>query len=229
MKKYLVVLIALLFATGAFAQEAEKKAPEFKYGFYGIAYGVKGQIGVNEWDYSHVRVKPSFSMGNENVKGVVVFEIDQDLGANAKDYEGNSRSSADNGTDNKDVEVKHAYFEAKNVLIPNFTLMAGLNGFVMPLVADSDYGMAQASYDFGMGKAVFSYLKHEENTLFTQYEDDSTGDTKIKRDDVESYAFQIPVKAGAININPGVLYTVVGKEKNSYIYRIYYSVLYQTR
>jgi hypothetical protein len=204
MKKYLVVLIALLFATGAFAQEAEKKGPDFNYSFYGLAYGAMGSQDDYSYDYSHIRVRPMLSVGNENVKGVVRFEIDQDFGLQATD------AGADNGTDNKVVEVKWAFIQVKDMLIPNLTFTAGLNGYVIPLVADNDFAMYAASYDFGMGKVELAYLKHQEYGFVSKAAD---GTKSV--DDIETYAIQIPVKAGAVSIKPAYAYTKVGKDINS--------------
>ncbi|HOQ12353.1 MAG TPA: hypothetical protein PK104_08320, partial [Spirochaetota bacterium] len=113
MKKFLVVLSALLIATGAFAQDAKKA--DFNYSFFGIAYGVMGSQDKMEYDYSHIRVRPFFTVGNENVKGVVHLEIDQDYGRNS------DSSGAGKGTDNMVVEVKWAYLQVKDFLIPNLT------------------------------------------------------------------------------------------------------------
>lgn len=214
MKKFLVVLIALLFATGAFAQEAEKKAPEFKYGFYGLSYmdstSFKAGESKLDYDYTHVRFRPSFSLGNENVKGVVVFEIDQDFGANSKTTDSAdkvvSRGSADAGTDNLAVEVKHAYFQVKDILIPNLSVKTGLFGYMFPLLIDNDFGMSQVSYDFGMGNVNFSYIKTQEGFVYSKADD-----TKIK-DDVQTYALDAVVKAGPVNIKPAYIYTQFGKD-----------------
>jgi len=195
MKKYLAVLIALLFATGAFAQEAEKKAAEFKYSFFGIAYGVMGAQDKEEYDYSHVRVRPMFTIGNENVKGVVRFEIDQDYG------ETSDSTGADKGTDNQVVEVKWAYMQVKDMLVQNLNFTMGLNAYYFPMVVDNDFAMTQAAYDFGMGKAIFTYMKIDEFNVTENTDADVN-----QRDDAQVYAFDLPVKAGAINVRPGFMY-----------------------
>jgi hypothetical protein len=158
MKKFLVVLSALLIATGAFAQDAKKA--DFNYSFFGIAYGVMGAQDEVEYDYSHIRVRPFFTVGNENVKGVVRLEIDQDYGK-AVDATG-ADSGADKGTDNMVVEVKWAYLQVKDILIPNLTATMGLNAYYFPMVVDNDFAMTQLAYDFGMGKAIFTYIKIDE-------------------------------------------------------------------
>ena len=197
MKKFLVVLSALLIATGAFAQDAKKA--DFNYSFFGIAYGVMGSQDKMEYDYSHIRVKPFFTVGNENVKGVVHLEIDQDYGRNS------DSSGADKGTDNMVVEVKWAYLQVADMLIPNLTATMGLNAYYFPMVVDNDFAMTQLAYDFGMGKAIFTYIKIDE---LDKEETTATGDTK--RDDAQAYAIDLPIKAGAINIRPGFLYITSG-------------------
>ena len=195
MKKFLVVLMALLFATGAFAQEAEKKAAEFKYGFFGIAYGVMGAQDDMEYDYTHIRVRPMFTMGNDNVKGVVRLEIDQDYGFAADD------AGADVGTDNKVVEVKWAYMDVQNFLAPNLSLTMGLKAYFFPMVMDNDAAMTQVGYDFGMGKAILSYIKINEDS-----EVENTAADVETTTDAQMYAIDLPIKAGAITVRPGVMF-----------------------
>jgi hypothetical protein len=198
MKKFLVVLSALLIATGAFAQDAKKA--DFNYSFFGIAYGVMGAQDEVEYDYSHIRVRPFFTVGNENVKGVVRLEIDQDYGRNS------DSSGADKGTDNMVVEVKWAYLQVADMLIPNLTATMGLNAYYFPMVVDNDFAMTQLAYDFGMGKAIFTYIKIDE---LDKDETTATGDTK--RDDAQAYALDLPIKAGAINLRPGFIYITSGQ------------------
>ena len=218
MKKFLVVLSALLIATGAFAQDAKKA--DFNYSFFGIAYGVMGAQDKLEYDYSHIRVRPFFTVGNENVKGVVRLEIDQDYGKNADTSITTSTdlahshtitvanpSGAGKGTDNKVVEVKWAYLQVKDFLIPNLTATMGLNAYYFPMVVDNDFAMNQLAYDFGMGKAIFTYIKIDE---YAQVEKKDNG-TK-QNQDAQAYAFDLPIKAGAVNIRPGFLYITSGKQ-----------------
>jgi len=214
MKKFLVVLSALLIATGAFAQDAKKA--DFNYSFFGIAYGVMGSQDKMEYDYSHIRVKPFFTVGNENVKGVVHLEIDQDYGKTDKansDFGVTQNDGADKGTDNMVVEVKWAYLQVKDFLIPNLTATMGLNAYYFPMVVDNDFAMNQLAYDFGMGKAIFTYIKIDE---YAQVEKKDDG-TK-QNQDAQAYAFDLPIKAGAVNIRPGFLYITSGKEAKLLFY-----------
>ena len=217
MKKFLVVLSALLIATGAFAQDAKKA--DFNYSFFGIAYGVMGSQDKMEYDYSHIRVKPFFTVGNENVKGVVHLEIDQDYGktntAADSDFgvkQIKQNDGADKGTDNMVVEVKWAYLQVKDFLIPNLTATMGLNAYYFPMVVDNDFAMNQLAYDFGMGKAIFSYIKIDEYKPV-----EKTADVKQNKD-AQAYAIDLPIKAGAINVRPGFLYITSGKEAKLLFY-----------
>lgn len=208
MKKFLTICMALLFTGGAFAQEVkteEKKAPAFTYGFKGYAFGVSGGQNDFAYDYAHIRVRPYLTVGSENVKGVVALEIDQDFGKEATD------AGADPGTDNKVVEVKHAYMEAKDAVIPGLTLMAGLNGYMFPLVVDNDYAMFQAGYDFGMGKAIFSYIKIEEDSVV----ENSAADVEDNKD-IDAYALDLPIKLGSISVRPGVIAVKGGTESTNF-------------
>ncbi|HPX92187.1 MAG TPA: hypothetical protein PKZ93_11845, partial [Spirochaetota bacterium] len=204
MKKFLVVLSALLIATGAFAQDAKKA--DFNYSFFGIAYGVMGAQDKLEYDYSHIRVRPFFTVGNENVKGVVRLEIDQDYGKKLDSNGNPDPSGAGKGTDNMAVEVKWAYLQVKDILIPNLTATMGLNAYYFPMVVDNDFAMTQLAYDFGMGKAIFTYIKVDE------LKKDTVTDTDVNQnDDVQAYALDLPIKAGAINLRPGFIYITSGQ------------------
>ncbi|HRS62684.1 MAG TPA: hypothetical protein P5554_05795, partial [Spirochaetota bacterium] len=211
MKKFLVVLSALLIATGAFAQDAKKA--DFNYSFFGIAYGVMGSQDKLEYDYSHIRVKPFFTVGNENVKGVVHLEIDQDYGKTNATVDSDlvpgvkQNDGANKGTDNMVVEVKWAYLQVKDFLIPNLTATMGLNAYYFPMVVDNDFAMNQLAYDFGMGKAIFSYIKIDEYDVVEK----TAADVKQNKD-AQAYAIDLPIKAGAINVRPGFLYITSGKE-----------------
>lgn len=208
MKKFLTICMALLFAGAAFAQEVkteEKKGPAFTYGFKGQAFAVTGSQADLAYDYTHVRVRPNFALTNENVKGVVTFEIDQDFGKQATD------TGADAGTDNKVVEVKHAYMEAKDVVVPGLTLMAGLNAYLFPMVIDNDYAMMQAGYDFGMGKAIVSFIKIDEYEVI----ENTAADAKQNKD-LDAYALDLPIKLGSIVVRPGVIMVKGGKESATF-------------
>jgi hypothetical protein len=213
MKKFLTICMALLFAGAAFAQEVkteEKKGPALTYGFKGYAFGVTGSSADFGYDYTHVRVRPSLAVVNENVKGVVTFEIDQDFGKQDNASDGTA-PGADAGTDNKVVEVKHAYMEAKDAIVPGLTFMAGLNAYFFPMVVDNDFAMLQAGYDFGMGKAVFSYIKIDEYAVM---ESDAAAVEENK--DLQAYALDVPLKFGAISVRPGVMAIRGEKESDNF-------------
>mgnify|MGYP001364958610 CR=1 FL=1 len=200
MKKFFTVLMALLFAGSAFAQSEEKKGPEFKFGLKGAVYGLTGGFGDMAWDYSHIRVRPGFTAANDNVKGVVTFEIDQDFGT----------PGADPGTDNLVVEVKHAYLDAKDVIIPGLTLMGGLNEYSFPLVVKNDFALVKAGFDFGMGSIFLSYIAVEEQDVI---ENDALDVEDA--DDVDVYAVDLPLKFDAISVRPGLLYIAGGDQASA--------------
>jgi len=202
MKKFLAFLGMLLIGAGAYAQEASK-GPDFKFGFKAWAYGVSGSQNDYSYDYSHIRIRPLLSVGTENVKGVVQLEIDQDFGKESSD------AGADPGTDNKVVEVKHAYLEVKDAIVPGLTLMAGLNGYNFPVVVNNDFGLFQAGYDFGMGKAIVSYIKVDEYEHVEATEADPSVD---QNKDVTAYALDLPIKLDKITVRPGIIMIKGGKE-----------------
>ena len=206
MKRFFVVLMALLFAGSAFAQEVkteEKKGPEFSFGLKGAIFGATGSQADFDYDYSHIRVRPTFTVNNDNVKGVITFEIDQDFGK----VGGTPDKGADAGTDNMVVEVKHAYLDAKDVIIPGLTLMGGLNEYSFPLVVKNDFALVKAGFDFGMGKVFLSYIAVEEIDKI----ENTAADVK-QNDDVDVYAVDLPLKFGSISVRPGLLYITAGDQ-----------------
>jgi len=207
MKKFLVVLMALLFATGAFAQDAEKKAAEFKYSIFGNAFGVMGQQDDYAEDYSHIRVRPKFAAVNGDVQAVVQFEIDQRFGYTEKNISDDAAdpewvkddNGAAAGTDNKVVEVKHAFIAVNNAVVQGFSVLGGLNAAFYPLVVDNDFAMAQFGYDFGMGKVTFTNIKLVEGS-----DVDNTAADVESEDDINAYMLDVNVKVGEIAIKPAV-------------------------
>ena len=197
MKKLLVVLMALLFTTGAFAQNTGAK---FDYSLFGLAYGAMGSYGSGEkWDYQHIRLRPMFTAGNENIKGVVELEIDQTYGAN--DNAGGGISERSNAI----TEVRQAYLQANNVFIQGLGFTTGIVGYVYPLIADIEGAVTAASFDFGMGVANLYYLKIWEGDYLSK---DTSGKTK---DDAQAYILDVSIKAGDINIRPALFYATVEK------------------
>jgi len=143
-----------------------------------------------------------FSVSNENVSAVVRLEIDQDYGKTEPAPTNNQLDGADKGTDNKVAEVKWAYVQVKDVLIPNLTLTTGLKDYYYPLIVDNDFALTSASYDFGMGSVTLGYIKVDEYSVDEQ---DAAGNDV--NTDVQSYVADVTVKAGNITARPAYFYT----------------------
>lgn len=219
MKKFLVVLMALLFAGSAFAQDAAPKGPEFKYGVWANAFAVTEQTEVKDVkrDYSEIRVKPTFTMGIENVSVVTAFEIDQYFGkggsgeynATTNNFGNGSASSsayADSDTDQIAVEVKWAYINVKDFFIPGLTAKAGLAPFVYSVGYNNDMPQFNLVYDAGIAKIDLAYVKVEENGL-----NNNTATGKMDSNDVQMFSAKLPVKIGDITIAPAMLYAKAEK------------------
>ena len=231
MKKLLVVLMALLFTTGAFAQSTGAK---FDYSLFGLAYGTMGNYGsADKWDYQHIRLRPMLSVGNQNIKGVVEFQIDQTYGAsNGYDPDnytaGSKTMNPEWGSDvdgagilarNKAVKVRQAYLSANNVFMPGVGFITGLVAYYYPLVADIEAAVTGVSYDFGMGTASLYYVKINEDFVATkaggQFMDDwnGTGDDVPyeMKNDVQAYLLDVSVKVNNIDIRPALAYATAEK------------------
>ena len=189
MKKILVVLAVFLFAVSAFAQE---DGSNFKYGLDAWAYGLYAKEAKNQYNYQHIRVRPTFEAGVENFKAVVGLEVDQFYGAGPG---GSDPDYAGEGTDNQVVKVKWGYVQANNLFIPNLSVTTGLKDFYLPVVVDNDFALTSVDYKFDMGSFTASYIKLNEGTV--QEESSLLG--KIK-DDREAYIADLTLNLGAINL-----------------------------
>jgi hypothetical protein len=208
MKRFLTVCMALLFAANAFAQEAKpeaKKGAEFKYSVWANAFAVSETTAVKDEvkDYSNIRVRPMFTLTNENVSVVTRLEIDQYFGDGADD------KYADLGADEKVVEVKNIYIDVKDMIMPGLGLKAGVAGYKYPIAFDNDAALFNLTYNAGMAKIDLAYIKVVEDELKDKT---AAGDTK---DDAQLYAAKVAINLGDITITPAMLYAV-GEENSSY-------------
>ena len=212
MKRFFTVCMALLFAANAFAQEAKpeaKKGPEFKYSVWANAFAVTEDTLKKDENvqYSNVRVRPMFTLTNENVSVVTRFEIDQTFGA---DYAAgpNKVTNADPDGDEIEVEVKWAYINVKDMIVPGLSMTAGLAPYAYSIGFNNDMPMFNLVYDAGMVKVDLAYIKFVEgantDTKAATVNGTVSGD-KVK-DDAQAYALKLPVKLGDITVTPSVLY-----------------------
>lgn len=212
MKKFLTVCMALLFAGSAFAQEVkteEKKGPEFRYSIWANAFAVTEDTAKKDEqkEYSNIRIRPMLSLSNENVSVVTRFEIDQYFGAKYSGT-GNDVSYADPDGDEKAVEVKWAYLNVKDMLIPGLSMTAGLAPYVYSVGFNNDMPLFNLVYDAGMIKVDLAYVKFAEgNTTDTSAAVAATSTSGAEaKDDAQAYAAKLPVNLGDITVTPSVLY-----------------------
>ena len=205
MKKLLTIAAALLIASNAFAQE-EKKGPDFTYGARAWVFGVMaGQDDFKE-DYSHVRIRPMFTLGMEDVKIVTQLEMSQYFGR-AADSGGTSDYSGPTSRNYK-IKIREAYVDAKNVIMPGLSLAGGVKGYKFPWVIDNEYGLFTAGYNFGMGTANLSYIKINEYNIVEQTD---AGDKQ--NEDAQAYLLDVSVKVDDnITVRPAVMFIQGGKD-----------------
>ncbi|HOV08634.1 MAG TPA: hypothetical protein PK482_05930 [Spirochaetota bacterium] len=206
MKRFFTVCMSFLFAGAAFAQEAAK-GPDFKYNVFASAIAVKETTAKKDEykDYSAVRVRPTFTMGMENVSVVTGFEIDQFYGTGGNTTVGGNGSGSNSGYADPDgdqiaVEVKWAYIDVKDFFIPGLSMRAGLAPFIYSIGYNNDMPQFNLVYDAGVVKVDLAYVKIDEYDLA---EKNATAEDK---DDAFMYSFKLPVKLGDITITPAVLY-----------------------
>lgn len=216
MKKIIAMIVLILLSTSLYAKKVTRRnyKPEeiktetqrennneiiFDFEFYGLVYGLRGGQGDYLYDASHIRLRPGFTLANNDMKAVFRLEIDQNFGR------GDSTRDADPGTDNYAIEVKHAYFETSESMLNGLVLMAGLNSYSFPVVVDNDFAQIRVSYDFGLVKPVLSLIAIDE---FSEIERTETG---VEQDsDLRAYAADIPFKYRGFGIRAGAMHIVGG-------------------
>lgn len=216
MKKFLVLIILILFSTSVYAKKITRRSYKkenvrqeetadssgditFSFELYGLVYGLTGAQGDYIYDGSHIRLRPGFTLANSDMKAVFRLEVDQNFGR------GDNTRDADPGTDNFAVEVKHAYLETSESMLNGLVLMAGLNSYSFPVVVDNDFALIQASYDFGLIKPVLSLIAIDE---YSEVEQTAAG---VEQDsDLRIYAADIPFKYGGFSIRPLAMHIVGG-------------------
>jgi predicted porin len=217
MKRFFTVCMALLFAANAFAQEAKpeaKKGPEFKYSIWANAFAVTQDTSKKDeqLQYSQIRVRPMFTLTNENVSVVTRLEIDQIFGA---DYTSgaNAATNADPDGDEIATKVKWAYINVKDMMMPGLSMTAGLAPYVYSVGFNNDMPMFNLIYDAGMVKVDLAYIKFQENKQNTTNAATVNGTVSgvDTEDDAQAYALKLPVKLGDISLTPSVLYYTAEK------------------
>jgi len=205
MKKLMVVLMGLLFSASAFAQEA--KGPQFKYSVWANAFAVTETTAKKDEykDYSHLRVRPMFTLTNENVSVVARFEIDQFYGK--LDDPGSKHEHAPLGADRVNIETKNVYIDVKDMFMPGLSLRAGVAGYKYPIAFDNDAALFNVNFNAGMAKIDLAYIKAVEGTQIEKT--DAGVDAK---DDEQIYAAKVALNLGDITITPAILYAV-GEEQ----------------
>ena len=221
MKRFFTISMALLIAGSAFAQEVkqeEKKTPVFNYSIWANAFAVTENTAKKDEQkqYSNIRIRPMFSLTNENVSVVTRFEIDQYFGAKYSagsatvpvTLTGNDVSYADPDGDEKAVEVKWAYLNVKDMIVPGLSMTAGLAPYVYSVGFNNDMPLFNLVYDAGMAKVDLSYVKFiEGNTTDKSAAVAASSTAGVKaEDDAQAYAVKVPVKLGDITVTPSVLY-----------------------
>ena len=232
MKKFLVVLMGLLFTTGAFAQDAGSGV-QFDYNLYGLAFGTIGSYGSDEkWDYQHIRLRPMFTAGNENIKGVVRLQIDQKYGSLTEpsvnlNYNGSSSpydaywgtqadpAGAGPSARNRAVKIYVAYLELSNLFVNGLSLTTGIKDYFYPIITDTELALTAATYDFGMGSVSLYYFKLDENSLYSRHwnVDDPNAPywDPAKNQDAQAYGIDATIKAGLVDIRPAFFFVNTGK------------------
>ncbi len=206
MKKLMTVFMALLFAGNAFAQDAkieEKKGVDFKYSVWANAFAATEDTAKQDEQkqYSNIRIRPMFTLTNENVSVVTRFELDQYYGAKYS-ASGNDASYADPDGDEKAVELKWAFISVKDMIMPGLSMTAGLAEYKYSVGFKNDMPLFNLVYDAGMAKIDLAYIKFVEGTTT----DVAAGTGTKTEDDAQAYAVKVPVKLGDITVTPSVLY-----------------------
>lgn len=204
MKKLMVVLMGLLFSASAFAQDA--KGPEFKYSVWANAFAITETTAKKDEykDYSNIRVRPMFTLTNENVSVVARFEIDQYFGELDSPSKENHTPL---GADRVNLETKNIYIDVKDMFMPGLSLRAGVAGYKYPIAFDNDASLFNVKFDAGMAKIDLAYIKAVEGSTI-----ENTSADVEDMDDEQIYAAKVALNLGDITVTPAILYAV-GEEQ----------------
>jgi hypothetical protein len=195
MKKFLVVLALVAFAATSFAANFTANGSYRIRMFNQFNDGYKDDVKTRKFDQ---RFRLKFTADNEDgVKGVVYFEIGDSMW-------GKSGDGADQGADDKVVEVKNAYIEIDKALY----LKAGVMGFATPngIISDDDQAGLILGKKFGDAAVNFVFLRHYDSKA----EIDNGTDT-IK-DEFDTFGLTANFKAAGFKLNPYILYAKAGED-----------------
>ncbi len=206
MKKFFLVLASLVFASSAFAQETKTEGPSFKYNVFAESMMYTDQSAAeSKQNGTTLRVRPKFTASMGNVSVVTYFEIDAVAGGDSNTVSTDGYIA--HGADNKGMfELKNAYIDIKDAIIPGLGIKSGVYEYRFPIAIIDDYFGGQISYNAGIAKVTFDYIKLQEDALV---EDTAT---TSDADDAQIYAGKVDLKLGAMTITPAFLYQKYEKQ-----------------
>lgn len=207
MKKFLLILSALVMTASAFAQDAE--GPKFKYNVWANAFYRAESTTTEDENYSfqNIRVRPKFTASLGNVSVVTRFEIDGTYGDDG------SGDQIDKGYDEKDVEVKNIYIQVKDFIVPKLTFKTGAAGYSFPMAFSDDCAITQLKYDAGVAKIDLAYVVLDE------------GSTDNNEQDGGYVALKAGINAGPAKVTPAFLYGMNGPDSDAGYYNYYIGAL----
>jgi hypothetical protein len=203
MRKVLVSLIILGFATVAFAED-KKEEPKTQLNValsaltYGAAYSTvaKDTNGSN----SAVRLRPMLTFTNGSFDGVLQLQYDGMFGAaSGKAYDDSTNYNVGLEGKHSNLLVRQAYLSAKVDDLPGLKLIGGISPYDFPLVFGDVAPMFGASFEKGIVTASLYYGKTYEDKQYSETDDGQFG------------ILDLTFKIGDQTIRPALFYISGGK------------------
>lgn len=207
MKKILTLGVILSFTAAAFAAEEKKEEPKVQItaGLTSFAHAVS-YASVTKDDngsFSELRFRPSFTISNGSIDGVLQLQYDTQFGATSPNENTNDNTGLE--SKHRTVQVRQAYLSTKVDDIAGLKLTGGISSYDFPLVFGDTAPLFGATYEKGAATFALYYVKSQE------------GNQNSASDDSQFGILDVTVKAGDNTIRPAVFFTQTKKNADTSI------------
>ncbi len=168
MKKLVLIIFILGFASVSFAQEVKGDYP-LKVNVTGVVYGTSYDAVIKDTNgsYTAFRMRPLFTYANSDIEAVLMLEYDAVFGAKEETDETAKSVSEFTGFsgDKKGLEVARAYIKSKIDMVPGLTIRGGIADYDFPLIFGDNAPLVGLSYTAGIVNLNLVYMKPSEGEL----------------------------------------------------------------
>jgi len=221
MKRVITLMLALAMVFGAVANSsaADMKAKgQWRIGYDwtdNLKFADTEKTNKSEDDFmAQQRFRTQIDIvANENLSGVVFFEMDQTWGLSTN--KAGSDSGGGIGADGVNIETKRAYLDWT---VPNTALSVrmGIQGLALPgavagsPIMDNDVAATVATYKFNDMVSLTGFWARPYDTTIVR---DTTGDSQ--HDELDMFGLVAGIKLDGMEFNPYAVYAAIGKDTSS--------------